>query len=144
MVYYFAYGSNMSEEQIRERLGREVIGEKGMLNGFELIFKKQAYKKPGISYANIINKEGSEVQGAIYKISEEELAEIDRKEGYPNHYNRIVLIIKNEDGIEIPSVVYIANCSKSSRFKDRKENNRSRNKKRISRNNQEKVGYLIC
>jgi len=113
MIYYFAYGSNMSEEHMRGRLGREIVGEKGVLKGFELIFNKQADIKPGRSYANIINKEGTEVQGAIHRISEEELKEIDKNEGYPEHYNRIILNIKNEDGTEIPCVVYIANCFKT-------------------------------
>ncbi len=114
MIHYFAYGSNMSEEQIRERLGREVAGEKGVLKGFELVFNKQSKKKPEISFANIINKDGSEVQGAIYKLSEVELSKIDRNEGYPDHYNRIVLNVKREYGAaEIPCVVYIANCFKT-------------------------------
>ncbi len=117
MIHYFAYGSNMSEKQIKKRLVREVIGEKGLLKGFTLIFNKQADNKQadnkhGISYANIINKEGSEVQGAIYEISESELSKIDSKEGYPDHYNRIVLNVKREYGQEIPCVVYIANCFK--------------------------------
>ena len=112
MVYYFAYGSNMSKEQMKKRLGKVVIGEKGVLKGFELVFNKQADKKPGVSYSNIINKEGSEVQGAIYKISEKELAVIDRREGYPDHYKRIELNIVKEDGTEVPCIIYIANSIK--------------------------------
>ena len=112
MVYYFAYGKNLSEKVMKERIGREVKGEKGVLEGFELVFNKRASKPVGAGYANVINNPEKEVQGAIYEVEEAEISKLDSYEGYPNHYQRVELNVTKDDGKEERCIVYIANSSK--------------------------------
>ena len=48
MVYYFAYGSNMDEERLKERCPDSKSVGSGVLKGYKLVFNKIANAERGI------------------------------------------------------------------------------------------------
>jgi len=90
-ILYFAYGSNMNLNQMNNRCP----------NGFEK-FKTHTLSDYALGfdqsgYANIKEQKGSYVPGVVYKINKECLASLGGYEGYPNHYNRLIVSIYDFD-----------------------------------------------
>jgi len=109
-VKYFAYGSNMDPDRMREE--RKVFflkRERAVLEGWRLLFNKIKRDLPGAGYANIVKDEGSIVEGVLYEIREEDLEKLDECEGYPRHYYRRKVKVRIEDGREVEALTYIAN-----------------------------------
>lgn len=127
-MLYFAYGSNMSSAQMRERCpGHERIGI-GMLPGHKLCFPRSSpIRQCGV--ASIAPRPGSEVWGVIYRLTAPDLAALDRREGYneardldSNRYLRKIVQVRMEadlldcgtyearpePGAHIPSLAYLA------------------------------------
>jgi len=108
--YYFAYGSNMSEHKLK--IKRKVdFYEKfsGKLDGWKIVFDKAASGKPGVAYSNISPKENSCVEGIVYKIkSEDILNKLDKREGWPQHYEKKYMSVKTTNGF-LECLVYVAN-----------------------------------
>jgi len=100
MGYYYAYGSNMNQQRMIDRGIKftEVIPAK--LEDYELRFNKISKKQGAV--ANVVPKKGSVVEGVLYKV--EDISIMDRFEGAPKHYRRIIL---NVSGID--AWVYVAN-----------------------------------
>lgn len=66
----------------------------GFVEHWELCFNKRSYKNPDNAFANIRPKWGSKVFGVMYWINDETLPLLDKKEGYPKHYQRTMLPFK--------------------------------------------------
>lgn len=80
--YYIAYGSNLNVNQMHFRCpGARVIGV-ATLDGWQLLFKGS---KTG-SYLTIEQNEGYQVPVAVWEITPEDEAALDRYEGYPTFY----------------------------------------------------------
>ncbi len=109
MSLYFAYGSNMNPQRIKERISRLPYKESASLPGYKLCFNKQAHKKPGIGYANVVQADGEAVYGILYQVTEDELLQIDRHEGVrTGHYSRAKVAVLIHDGKEVIAVTYVA------------------------------------
>jgi gamma-glutamylcyclotransferase (GGCT)/AIG2-like uncharacterized protein YtfP len=63
--------------------------KKVVLKNYKLVFNQ---------LADIVSEEGEIVLGAIYVISKQELEQIDRLEGYPDFYDRIIVEVEDEVG----------------------------------------------
>jgi len=85
MISYFAYGSNMSYEQMKERCpGSKSLGV-ARLNGFRLDFTKISTIRGG-GVADIVESADDCVYGVLYSITDDDLANLDVKEkGYTRH-----------------------------------------------------------
>lgn len=94
-VYYFAYGSNMSLERIKKRIGYCKKISNYNLEGYKLQFN---YGNSEFSFANLIESENDKVEGIVYQITLEQLFLLDYSEGCgnPNYYNRMVDLFKNK------------------------------------------------
>jgi len=96
---YFAYGSNMNEQRLRQRIGDNfiIIGG-GYLEGYELVFNKKSSQYPNNGVANIVKNKYKTVHGIIYKLigSEDDvynsILKLDHAEG--KNYLREMLKIK--------------------------------------------------
>jgi len=108
MVYYFAYGSNMDENRINNRVGFYKIIGTGVLKNYTLVFNKISKDNPSKGYANIIPKDNCLVEGIIYEINSDGIKKLDKKEGFPSHYERKKMKILH-DSEYIICEVYIAN-----------------------------------
>lgn len=94
MPLYFAYGSNLDIEQMRQRCpSARVIGV-GRLSDHRLAFSRYSDSRGG-GVADIVPDEGQVVWGLLYDVSERDLkGNLDRYEGYPRHYTRLRLRIE--------------------------------------------------
>ncbi len=98
--FYFAYGSNMSLDNMSGRCGAgaKVIGP-ALLADYELTFDKRGY-------ANIIPQANQQVWGVAWQIDQNCLRALDRYEGYPQMYDRQAVQI-NFGQQAITAMVYI-------------------------------------
>lgn len=77
-IYYFAYGMLTDPDYMG---AAELVGP-AELNGFKFTL---------YMYANVENNPGSKVVGALWRIDQVLLDELDMIEGYPSLYNRITV-----------------------------------------------------
>lgn len=84
MAKYFAFGSNLSYEQMKNRVG--AYGplnppKKTTLNGYELVYNKWAGTR-GCYCANIQPSRGGKVEGVVYELNDRQISALNRNEGY--------------------------------------------------------------
>lgn len=106
---YFAYGSNMDKERMIERGLNFTSRQFGKLDGYKLVFNKKS--KQGMA-ANIEQSNIEYIEGVLYDFPDNELSNLDSKEGYPNHYDRIQVVVLTSDGDSIEATTYIAKQDK--------------------------------
>lgn len=127
-MLYFAYGSNMSRQQMRERCpDHECLG-KAVLKDYALCFPRHSpIRNCGV--AGLAATPGAEVWGVVYRLHEADLAALDRREGYDpakpfhvNRYNRqtvrvlmdvrsvecLTYFARPEPGTHVPGAGYLA------------------------------------
>ena len=128
MFLYFAYGSNMSRRQMRERCpDHERVGI-AVLKDHALCFPRTSHIR-NCGVAGLIAEPGAEVWGVVYRLNDADLAALDRREGYDpakshdeNRYNRktvpvlmdgravdcLAYLARPEPGTHVPSAEYMA------------------------------------
>ena len=107
--YYFAYGSNMNPQRVRQRKTQFAHHQAGALVDYKLVFNKRSVKHPGAASANVMAEPGARTEGVVYKLSEPQQIEMmDPYEGYPIRYDRLILPIRCQREI-CDAWVYIAN-----------------------------------
>jgi len=76
-MLYFAYGSNMSQKRIESRLPEVQFKGVAKLAGFQLRFHKQG--RDGSAKADVVftNHEDDCVYGALFELSEQDVATLD-------------------------------------------------------------------
>lgn len=106
--YYFAYGSNMDERQMRSRVpGSELIGP-GWLAKHEFVFSGYSETWGG-AVANVKSsrKKGAAVAGVVWALPPGGLGLLDRYEGYPRAYQRKTARVRLvRDGTLVGCVLY--------------------------------------
>jgi gamma-glutamylcyclotransferase len=103
---YFAYASNLSREQMKNRCPDAKPKFSAVLPNYKLVFSGYSREKHS-SVASIQPFRGSKVIGAIYEISEKGLQKLDRYEDYPNTYDHLNVMVFNEDDAAVKAVTYI-------------------------------------
>lgn len=107
--FYFAYGSNMNANRMRERGLRVEEAVAGTLVHYKLVFNKKASNKPGFACANIAVQHNDSVQGVVYRLRDHrEIEKMDRFEGVPCAYSRDIFSIQTVGG-SVPAWTYVAN-----------------------------------
>jgi gamma-glutamylcyclotransferase (GGCT)/AIG2-like uncharacterized protein YtfP len=110
-MYYFAYGSNLNVDHMKRRCPQATPTGRLTLNNFKLVFR---------GVADIQDKKGAKVVGAVYKITDHCLKALDGYEGYPYLYDRQHFTIQignkaepcmtyymvHDDCIKMPSQLY--------------------------------------
>jgi gamma-glutamylcyclotransferase (GGCT)/AIG2-like uncharacterized protein YtfP len=105
-IRYFAYGSNMAADVMERLCARPRCVGAASLPGYRLAFTRRSVKT-GTGVADIVRAQGESVWGVLYEISANELAAVDRKEGYGWAYTRVVLPVRLQaDGSECMAVTY--------------------------------------
>ena len=89
-MLYFAYGSNLHQQQMRRRCKDSIFIKSFILKDHILNFRSQ-YK-----VADIEELKGSFVPGAIYEISKSDEKKLDIYEDYPFLYKKKYFIIKDK------------------------------------------------
>ena len=109
--FYFAYGSNMDADRVRER-GLEFSYCRGAsLERFGLRFNKRSRLQEGAGHANIVVAFDEIVEGVLYELSgPEEIWKMDRFEGAPVQYGRdVVEVVTRDGGEQISAWTYFGN-----------------------------------
>ena len=105
---YFAYGSNMDPERMRKRSISFSQRIRAVLKGYRLEFNKVASRNSQEGYANVVKFEKGIVEGVLYEIPDSDLSKLDRFEGYPDHYDRVMIKVELNDGQKLEAIIYIA------------------------------------
>ncbi|MBI4181215.1 MAG: gamma-glutamylcyclotransferase [Chloroflexi bacterium] len=106
MMYYFAYGSNLNQKQMRERCPDSQPKFMATLPNYKLIFIGWSRQWRG-GVASLRSARGEKAFGAVYEISDRDLRRLDSDEGYPGSSNRLKVTVFNEDDEAIQAVTYI-------------------------------------
>ena len=124
--YYIAYGSNLNIRQMRMRCPSARIIGTAEIKDYELLFKGS---QTG-AYLTIEPKIGTSVPVAVWSVTAEDEAALDRYEGFPTFYYKkdmklpikgiksgktrirdcFVYIMHEERSIGIPSLAYVNIC----------------------------------
>lgn len=105
-MYYFAYGSNLNKQQMLARCPGSKAKFVATLPNYKLVFVGWSRQWRG-GTASIKPFRGEKVRGAIYEISDRDLRQLDKHEGYPGNYNRQPITVFDEDGQSIESITYV-------------------------------------
>ena len=105
-MHYFAYASNLSKKQMRERCLDNKPLFIATLPNYKLVFAGWSRQWRG-GVASIKPFRGQRVRGAIYEISEQCLRRLDKYEGCPGHYNQLKVTVFDEASGPIEAVTYI-------------------------------------
>jgi len=87
MSFYFAYGSNMDEKQMRERCPNSKSLGIGILQDYKIGFTRFSNGRDS-AVADVLISPGDCVWGVIYETTDEDLSRLDVFEGHPNVYRR--------------------------------------------------------
>ena len=97
---YFAYGSNINLEQMKERCPAAKAVGPVTLADYELQFR-------GHGFATVAPKKGSTVHGLLWELTPACEQALDRYEGYPRHYTKEQVSVRTPDGAVISVMAYI-------------------------------------
>jgi gamma-glutamylcyclotransferase len=107
--HYFAYGSNMNPDRVRQRKMSFESAASGHLFDYSLRFNKRSVKYPGTAAANVMVSAKGVTEGVLYRLVEPvQIEMMDPYEGYPVRSTRIALPIVTKAGV-VEAWVYIAN-----------------------------------
>jgi gamma-glutamylcyclotransferase len=105
-MYYFAYASNLSRNQMKERCPESKPLFNATLHNYRIVFTGWSRKWRG-GIATIRYFRGDRVKGGVYKVSEECLKRMDKYEN--NAYQRLNVTVNNEDNEPVEAITYINN-----------------------------------
>jgi len=105
-MYYFAYASNLNKNQMAERCPGSKPLFTAILPNYKLIFTGWSRQWKG-GTASIKPFKGEKVMGAVYEISEINLKQLDRHQGYPTAFNRLNVTVWKDTGDSVEAITYI-------------------------------------
>lgn len=100
MTLLFAYGSNLAEDQMDAWCPRyEYLGP-ARLEGFRLEFRRRSVRWKG-GAADVVEAEGEEVWGALYKLPDGEVERLDAKEYEGEAYRRREVEVEHDGELHV-------------------------------------------
>lgn len=105
---YFAYGSNMNPDRMKERKAFFTDRVFARLENYKLVFDKTTKNHPDEGVGNIIPDDNSVVEGVLYEVEWDSIERLDIFEGYPTAYSREEIQVELSDGEMVDALVYIA------------------------------------
>jgi len=87
VIYYFAYGSNMDEAQMREGCPDARLMGVGRLKDYKLAFTRRSSRRE-CGVADALPAPGENVWGVLWELTFRDLARLDKREGVPGAYER--------------------------------------------------------
>lgn len=105
----FSYGINANIENVKWRLPKwSGKWEPAVLEHFQMRFSKQ-YTKGGSTFCNIRPKLDHEVVGVLLYCDKASFRKLDIYEGYPEHYQRVLVNVVGPDMQRIEAWAYTSN-----------------------------------
>lgn len=106
--WYFAYGSNLKRDRLKQRVGEWKQEQCAVLRNFTLTFAK-GYDKHKSGYANIKPSPDRQVEGVVYLITEYQFKKLDTYEGVALGVYRRRPICIEIGGKILPAITYEMN-----------------------------------
>ena len=103
MNLVFAYGSNLSTEQMCRRCPSARIVASATLQNYRLEFAGWSYGWRG-AVANVRRTPGARTDGVVFELDAIDLARLDRFEGVPSAYIRRPLIVHSPENMFVAHV----------------------------------------
>lgn len=113
-MLYFAYGSNMNEDELMDEGITVLRSEKVLLRGYKIALTRFSTKRQG-GVLDIIPSQEDIVEGVLYEVPDKDKAKIERKEGVRSGAYREIpssLQIESVSGTDISGVVSYEVCNK--------------------------------
>ena len=101
---YFAYGSNINLNQMAVRCPDAKVVEPAVLEDYELLFRGNG---SSFGVATIVHKEGSQVQGLLWRITPYCELSLDIYEGYPRLYEKQSITLRTKSGKQVQAMAYV-------------------------------------
>ena len=101
---YFAYGSNINLNQMAVRCPDAKVVEPAVLEGYKLLFRGNG---SSFGVATIAPKEGSQVQGLLWKLTPYCELSLDIYEGSPRLYEKQAIMLHTKSGKQVSAMVYV-------------------------------------
>lgn len=105
-MFYFAYGSNLSLKQMKERVPGAKPRFRAVLPNYTVVFAGYSRRWRG-GTASLRAMTGARLKGAVYELTEAEMRVLDRHEDCPNTYQRLSVKVVTEDDEFVDAVTYI-------------------------------------
>lgn len=87
MALYFAYGSNMDQDQMKDRCPNSNEVGTGLIPNYRIDFSRKSIRR-NCGVADILESKGDNTWGVIYDVSDEDFMSLDQFEGYPKYYTK--------------------------------------------------------
>ena len=102
----FTYGSNMDEGQMRSRCPGARVEARAVLCNYALAFGGFSHRWGG-AVATVVRAPGARVEGLLYRLDDADLRTLDRFEGHPFAYERVLKVVVDENGRRRRAQVYV-------------------------------------
>ena len=99
---YFAYGMNTNLDEMTARCPGAVCLGPAWINDYALVFRY---------FADIEPAAGGWCDGVLWEITDDNLAALDRLEGYPWHYTRFTVVVHTDRGSDTALVYQMTDQS---------------------------------
>ena len=99
---YFAYGMNTNLDEMAARCPGAVCLGPAWINDYALVFRY---------FADIEPSPGNWCDGVLWEITDDNLAALDRLEGYPWHYTRFTVVVHTDRGSDTALVYQMTDQS---------------------------------
>lgn len=121
METYFAYGSNLSMKQMKERCPSVRFLSKAVLPRYQLVFALRS-KRWGGGVAGIVPEPAEQVEGIVYQICKEDLERLDEFEGTAKgQYSRGKVNVILPNGASMEAWTFFANPEEGGPFRPSKK-----------------------
>ena len=87
-VSFFAYGANLAKSAMTARAGGFINATPAELPGYSLSFESQDARATEFGVATAVPTDSGGVQGALYYLTPEQMAALDKQSGAPGFYER--------------------------------------------------------
>jgi gamma-glutamylcyclotransferase (GGCT)/AIG2-like uncharacterized protein YtfP len=104
-VLYFAYGSNLDQDQMEDRCPGAELVYAATMDGYRIAFTGHSMTRRG-AVATIVKRKGCKVEGLVYSLTADDVRALDRCEGAPHVYRRLEIEMDDDDGAH-PCIVYV-------------------------------------
>lgn len=105
-MFTFAYGSNLDDGQMRSRCPTSRLDACAVLSDHALSFGGYSLRWKG-AVANVLPQPGGRVQGLLYQIGLSDRDSLDRHEGHPHAYLRVLMTVIDQHGLPRRAFVYL-------------------------------------
>lgn len=109
-VLYFAFGSNMDEEQMERRCPDAFALYPATMAGYRIIFTGHS-RRWGGGVATIVRDKSTQVEGLVYSLTADDVRKLDACEGAPFVYQRIEFDLHEDDRVR-RCITYIHRSTK--------------------------------